>query len=477
MVSSWGDSSPSANGQLAGTNASGGPFTSIAGIAVGQSGDLFVYSPGNTNNWFEFDSSGNALSTVSDFYTTDNVGIGVDSAGNLYKVQGNGALAQLSPTGSRNGVVSDDQTSGGQINGFAIDPGNNDVYADDSGTLIRRYAGSSLASCVPAGSCAAEETFGSGNLSSAAGVAVNSATGAVYAADPGANDIAVFTVVPAAAPSVDGESVSGVSTSEATLHAQVNPETLQTSCSFEYGTDTSYSGGSVPCTPAELGTGFSDVAVSAYINGLQPNTTYHFRVVVTNTDGTTDGPDQTFLTYPTPVVQSCPNAKYRTGYSTALPDCRAYEQVTPVEKNGTDAGSDGQRYPVYQVRVSADGDAVDFFTDGPYGPAFTDCQQDPYLGQRTSSGWSTTPMLPPLTGRATGGLPCGELPGAFSPDGTQLVFQNVGDQFDNTSGNNLYLYRSTGSVSNLVSVTWAPMSSSAAGQRISVTWCSKRRRS
>ena len=95
----------------------------------------------------------------------------------------------------------------------------------------------------------------------------------MYAADPGANDVAVFTVVPAAAPSVDGESVSGVSTVEATMHAQVNPETLQTSCSFQYGTDTTYSGGSVPCTPSELGTGFSDVAVSAYINGLQPATT------------------------------------------------------------------------------------------------------------------------------------------------------------------------------------------------------------
>ena len=65
-------------------------------------------------------------------------------------------------------------------------------------------------------------------------------------------------------------------------------------------------------------------------------------------------------------------------------------------------------------------------------------------------------MTPPLTGRATGGFNCGELPDAFSPDGTQLVFQNFADQFDNTSGNNLYLYRSSGSVSSLVSVTSGP---------------------
>jgi hypothetical protein len=45
---------------------------------------------------------------------------------------------------------------------------------------------------------------------------------------------------------------------------------------------------------------FTDRPVSASITGLAPGTTYHYRVTATNSDGTVEGPDQTFTT-PTPV--------------------------------------------------------------------------------------------------------------------------------------------------------------------------------
>jgi hypothetical protein len=43
---------------------------------------------------------------------------------------------------------------------------------------------------------------------------------------------------------------------------------------------------------------FADRPVSAPLTGLSPETTYHFRLVASNSDGTIQGPDQTFTTLP-----------------------------------------------------------------------------------------------------------------------------------------------------------------------------------
>jgi phosphodiesterase/alkaline phosphatase D-like protein/phage gpG-like protein len=100
-------------------------------------------------------------------------------------------------------------------------------------------------------------------------------------------------------PTVVTGSGSPVTQTTATLNATVNPNSGEIgNCYFEYGEKTSY-GYRAPCT-ASPGSGASPVAVSASVTGLIKNTTYHFRIVATNTGGTSPGADQTFETAPGP---------------------------------------------------------------------------------------------------------------------------------------------------------------------------------
>jgi hypothetical protein len=96
---------------------------------------------------------------------------------------------------------------------------------------------------------------------------------------------------PASAPLIDGQGASGITPFAATLEAQVNPEKQHTTCVFEYGPTSSY-GTSIPCTPEDLGSGFGDQRATTNLTGLTPGNTYHYRTIVKNATGTTEGQDQ-----------------------------------------------------------------------------------------------------------------------------------------------------------------------------------------
>lgn len=104
-------------------------------------------------------------------------------------------------------------------------------------------------------------------------------------------------------PVVDAESASSVTPFAATLEALVNPENQPTtSCVFEYGPLTAEEK-TAPCEPGTL-EGFGDQLAAAPITELSPSTTYHYRVVVENATGRTEGPVQSFITVGPPLVTS-----------------------------------------------------------------------------------------------------------------------------------------------------------------------------
>jgi phosphodiesterase/alkaline phosphatase D-like protein len=135
------------------------------------------------------------------------------------------------------------------------------------------------------------EPFGSGILGGTQGLAVNAGTGNVYVVDSGR--IAVFE--PRVVPDVATGDAESVSHTGATLTGQVAPDPTGggdvTGCHFDIGTDTSY-GTEVPCQPATPYT--SSTAVTADVSGLAMETTYHYRLVASNSVDSNPGSDRTF---------------------------------------------------------------------------------------------------------------------------------------------------------------------------------------
>jgi subtilisin family serine protease len=104
------------------------------------------------------------------------------------------------------------------------------------------------------------------------------------------------------APKVSTEIATSIKAKEATLNGAINPGGLSTSYRFEYGKTTSY-GTSVPVPNENVGSGTKTIGKSKTISGLEESTTYHFRIMAENSQGTSYGADRTFTTKgPPPTV-------------------------------------------------------------------------------------------------------------------------------------------------------------------------------
>jgi phosphodiesterase/alkaline phosphatase D-like protein len=114
-----------------------------------------------------------------------------------------------------------------------------------------------------------------------------------------------FTTPPAVEGLATGP-VEGLEPTGATLTGRLTPAGVDVHYYFQWGTTTSY-GNSTPAPPGgDAGSGKPAVEAEAQLLSLSPNTTYHYRIVASDSYGITYGEDRTFTTPGAPIVSSEP---------------------------------------------------------------------------------------------------------------------------------------------------------------------------
>jgi hypothetical protein len=179
-----------------------------------------------------------------------------------------------------------------------------------------------------------------------------------------------------------------------------------------------------------LTTGRSGSAIRTagiFLGELAPDTTYHYRFVAKSTGGGPvygidpdgDGPEEaspekgeeaSFHTFAPPgeASTSCLNQGFRTAASAKLPDCRAYEMVSPVDKNNGDvfameslfAGPHGGRNSRSRIdQATPGGEDITYSVQRSFGDAPSAGWSTQNIASRDpGSGWATHSISPPRRG-------------------------------------------------------------------------------
>ncbi len=358
-----------------GTNAItgvGGSGGGENGIAVDNStgetaGDIYVVHYGGTHVNI-YNAAGESLGELGEEGAVgqgEPCGVAVDSSGSLYVGLASGYVNKYTPTGKT--VTSSDYVSSlaglditGETCDVAVDSVGSEVYVATYTGGVARYAssqfgqpaamgtpvdaaGSTLAVDQGTGGLFVDEgsdiaqfqgaaeppvltrRFGEGDITGSFGVAVDHQDAdEVYAADATSGQVKAFKFLTITPPAVTGQPASAthVAKHQALLAGTINAGQGETHYQFQYGTSTGY-GQSTPLTDA--GGGTTDTPTTpVLITELEPDTTYHYRLVASNVAGSAEGPDQTFtteaLTPPTTTIGAAAGLSTTTATITATTD-------------------------------------------------------------------------------------------------------------------------------------------------------------
>ncbi|HEY8082607.1 MAG TPA: S8 family serine peptidase [Solirubrobacterales bacterium] len=277
-----------------------GEFKSPIGIALDSADRIFVVDSGN-NRVQKFDSKAKYLNQFGKEGTGNGefkspTGIAIDSSNFIFVVDsGNNRVQKFNSSftyqiqfGSKEGKAASGDGEFNAPTGIAVDiagrlwvtdSGNNRAQRFSStGTYIEQFG---------------EKGSGAGQLQSPLGITSPSAWELLFV-DSANNRVQKWTMVPDA-PVATTEAATEVKSTSAILNATVNPNSLTTEYHFEYGKTTSY-GTSIPIPDEAIGSGQSGVKASKAITGLTSGQKYNFRVVATNSSGTTYGVNKQFTT-------------------------------------------------------------------------------------------------------------------------------------------------------------------------------------
>jgi hypothetical protein len=213
----------------------------------------------------------------------------------------------------------------------------------------------------------------------------------------GLQEVFAFRPATIGPPVVEGAAAAHLSQTEGELRATIDPKGASTD--YEFILEEAGSGLEVVVGKGSVASTALSTPVAAALTGLRPGTAYRFKVTARNVKGV-DEEEGFFATYADALVPvgACPNEDLRMGASSSLPDCRAFELVTPPDTNGRPVRGGGYPgYPFAALKASPDGNALTFMTEGGALPGTNgtgSLDGDRYRATRGASGWSTAQFGP-----------------------------------------------------------------------------------
>jgi hypothetical protein len=241
---------------------------------------------------------------------------------------------------------------------------------------------------------------------------------------------------------------SAVGVDTARLHGEVNPLGIPTTGYFEYVDDASFQESGfnkaikAPAVgegeaPIDFGTSESFTARATQLDPLLPATTYHYRLVVEGPllKEAVISPERAFKTFATKAAEGpcAANEDFRTGPSALLPDCRAYEMVSPLDKEGGDIvvleASTSSFGPAVLNQSAVSGSKLAYGSLRAFGDVKAAFLTSQYIAARGPGGWASHAISPPheaLLYEAVADLADTELK-AFSPDLCEAWLRTVSD--------------------------------------------------